>query len=102
VVVSSGRVVVDDTVVEVEDELDVVVVEVVVVVVEVEVEVEVEVVVVVVEVEVEVVVLVLVVEDSELLVNASSGTMAQPVLLIFHASIRQVEPPCSYTQPSKI
>ena len=62
-VVSSGRVVVDDTVVEVEVELVVVVVEVVVVVVE---------------VEVEVVVLVLVVEGAELLVNASSGTMAQP------------------------
>ena len=61
-VVSSGRVVVDDTVVEVEVELVVMVVEVVVVVVE---------------VEVEVVVLVLVVEDTELLVNASSGTMAQ-------------------------
>ena len=61
-VVSSGRVVVDDTVVEVEVELVVVVVEVVVVVVE---------------VEVEVVVLVLVVEDTELLVNASSDTMAQ-------------------------
>ena len=70
-VVSSGRVVVDDTVVEVEVELVVVVVEVVVVVVE---------------VEVEVVVLVLVVEDTELLVNASSGTITKPAPLILQAN----------------
>ena len=43
-----------------------------------------------------VVVLVVVVVDSPLVVNASSGTIDHPSLLIFHASIRHVEPPFSY------
>ena len=43
-----------------------------------------------------VVVLVVVVVDSPLVVNASSGTIDQPVSSMFHASIRQVEPPFSY------
>jgi hypothetical protein len=42
-----------------------------------------------------VVVLVVVVVDSPFVVNASSGTIAQPVSSMFHASIRQVEPPFS-------
>ncbi len=43
-----------------------------------------------------VVVLVVVVVDSPLVVNASSGTIDHPSLLIFHASIRQDAPPFSY------
>jgi hypothetical protein len=47
-----------------------------------------------------VVVLVVVVVDSPLVVNASSGTIDHPSLLIFHASIRHVEPPFSYIHKS--
>jgi hypothetical protein len=43
-----------------------------------------------------VVVLVVVVVDSPLVVNASSGTIDHPSLLMFQASIRHVEPPFSY------
>jgi hypothetical protein len=43
-----------------------------------------------------VVVLVVVVVDSPLVVNASSGTIDHPSLLMFQASIRQDEPPFSY------
>jgi hypothetical protein len=47
-----------------------------------------------------VVVLVVVVVDSPLVVNASSGTIAHPSLLMFQASIRQVFPPFSYIHKS--
>ena len=39
--------------------------------------------------------------ETPLVVNAESGTIAQPVLLMFHASIRQVFPPFSYIHSSK-
>ena len=86
-VVVLGRVVVDVELVE--EEVVVVVSGIVVVVV---------VVVLVVVVEVVVVVVVVVVA---VWVNAESGTMTQPVLLIFHASIRQVAPPFSYIHTVK-
>jgi len=34
-------------------------------------------------------------------VNTSSGTIAQPSLSMFHASMMQEFPPCSYIQTSK-
>jgi hypothetical protein len=81
VVVDVGRVVVDvEVVVVVED----VVVEVVVVVEDVVVEVVVE-----------------VVCETALVVNASSGTITQPLPSIFHASIKQVPPLFSYIHSSK-
>jgi len=48
-----------------------------------------------------VVVVDVVVVGEVVVVNAESGTIAQPVLLMFHASIRQVFPPFSYIHSSK-
>ena len=47
-----------------------------------------------------VVVLVVVVVGVPLVVNASSGTIDHPSLLIFQASIRHVPPPFSYIHKS--
>jgi len=38
--------------------------------------------------------------ETALVVNAESGTISQPVLLMFHASIMQVPPPFSYIHNS--
>jgi len=49
----------------------------------------------------DVVVVDVVVVGKVVVVNAESGTIAQPVLLMFHAIIRQVFPPFSYIHNSK-